>query len=802
MPRLNQALNSLIDASVYAPALPRPVRDFVGSLASRPDNPVSEFWYAQKKAIDSQLLDLTRTAVVVSLPTSAGKTLLAELAIIQAHTDEPAKKIVYIAPTRALVTQIALRLRADLGPRQLIIQSTTSGFELDPVENAILTSPYHVLVTTPEKLDLLVRTGHSAVAELSLVVVDEAHNIGDRERGARLELLLSTLRREKARCRFLLLTPFANNAPDLARWLGGAEGVPILLDWKPNDRVVGTIRAGRMLRHSRELLYTTLESAHSDCPGGISIPIGQTSDLGVISKKAISSVAARSLAAALQGGVLVLVSSRDDAEQRAKEIASKLGREVNDPDVDLVSRFILTETGGDHPLPPLLRKGVAFHHAGLSPECRYLLERLIENDRVSVVCATTTLAQGVHFPLSAAVIESLTRRSFSRAGWISEEIDPQEFWNVVGRVGRALEYSLGSVLFVARNEEDSEKAQKFLRRDATTVASSVAQMMEAISSRPPSFSIGMLERHRPMSAFLQYILHAIAVGNEGDIKPDSLESLIRNSFAFLQAEQSGQDATDRLLAWARAYVDVIKHQKGDSLQGYAEVADGTGFSSPSVDQLLQEWTHEARVEDWTAEKFYPTVGTESSTLTRAIDSLGRIPEIHLGSYEEGKFDPARIARITTGWVNGVSIWELARQEYKGDVLDCYRHIYSAVTSLLPWGLRAIERVGFSGNPKADWDKLSMLQAMALHGVRSPHAVGLRLIGVPRFVAERLGEAAATSGIETSDLRSWLESSDSSIWERALPSDARITAAECRQLWKLMDGTIGWDDLFGRPRGQI
>ncbi|MFD2356270.1 DEAD/DEAH box helicase [Nonomuraea ferruginea] len=64
-----------------------------------------------------------------------------------------------------------------------------------------------VLVVTPEKLDLLIRSDHPVARGLALVVVDEAHNIADGPRGARLELLLSTLKRERADARFLLLTP-------------------------------------------------------------------------------------------------------------------------------------------------------------------------------------------------------------------------------------------------------------------------------------------------------------------------------------------------------------------------------------------------------------------------------------------------------------------------------------------------------------------------------------------------------------------------------------------------------------------
>jgi helicase len=794
IPKLNQALTSLVDTSVYAMTLPRPVREFIGGLATRREDPVLEFWYAQRQALDSRLLDPTRSAVVVSLPTSAGKTLLAELAIVQANRDEPTEKIVYLAPTRALVTQVTLGLRKDFTNLGISVQSASSGFDLDPIERQVLASKYDVLVTTPEKLDLLVRTDHEAVKNLSLVVVDEAHNLSDGLRGARLEFLLSTLRRERLGCRFLLLTPFASNAGDVARWLGGETGTPILVDWKPNDRVVGAFGAGRSYRGSRPLTYTTLESVHSDCPAGLSIELGTSSELQTISKTSLSVVAGHRLAKALGGGVLVLASTRQDAETRAASIAEVLGVNLDDKDIDLVTRYILTETGGDHPLAQLLKRGVAFHHAGLSTECRFLIERLVEKDKIRVVCATTTLAQGVHFPLSTAVIESLSRRTQVFHNWVSTEIDPQEFWNVVGRVGRTGEDSFGSVFFVARNDKDVKDAQEFLRKDATTVHSSIAEMMEALVNRPPSFSIGMVERYKPLSAFLQYILHALAVGNEGDISSDALEALIRNSFAFLQAEQKGEDFSNNLLRWAKAYVDLVKVQKGRTLQAFAEVADGTGFSSPSVDRVFQEWRDQANPAEWTPERLFPPAGPESPVLTRAMDTLGRIPEVSLGTYDLPTFSPARVARIITAWVNGDSIWEIAKREYDGDVIECSRHIYSTITGLVPWGLRAIERVGFQGKRDVDWDVLESIQAMVLHGVLSSHAVGLRLIGVPRVVAEGLAKSAKEADVKIPDLRAWIEVADAKVWDRALPANSKITGDECRRIWRVLDGSLPWESL--------
>ena len=130
------------------------------------------------------------------------------------------------------------------------------------------------LVTTPEKLDLLIRHGHPAVADLALVVADEAHNIRDESRGPRLELLLGTIKREQGDVRFLLLSPFLPNDGQLVRWLGEERALPpIKVDWQPARKLVGGVQAtGR--RPRRVLVFEPLIAADNrGVAEGTEIPI-------------------------------------------------------------------------------------------------------------------------------------------------------------------------------------------------------------------------------------------------------------------------------------------------------------------------------------------------------------------------------------------------------------------------------------------------------------------------------------------------------------------------------------------------
>jgi replicative superfamily II helicase len=798
--QLGQACHTLIDASVFSLIRTPGIRNLILDLSSRQkDKPILEFWYAQRQAIIGDLLNPAKTAIVVSLPTSSGKTLLAEMAITQAYKDEPDKRIVYLAPTRALVTQVSLTLKRDLQNQGLIVRVATPAFELNPIESDILKGDFNILVTTPEKLDLLLRRDHESVRELSLIVVDEAHNIADDERGAKLEMLLATLRRERE-CRYLLMTPFAKNANDLAFWLGQDQGMDIVIDWKPNDRVVGIFKRGAKLRKlsdKRKLLFETLDSMHSDCPAGVEIDITEVPE-ETASKESIALEATKLFATVKNGGVLLLAKSRPAAENRAGKIAEALDGVKSSRTVDIVCRFLDTEASGEHPLSALLRKGVAFHHAGLSPEARYFVERLMEDGGVKVICATTSLAQGVNFPLSTAVIEGYHRTVYKKGQPFNEELKPWEFWNIAGRVGRTLQDNLGTIAFASygtrkdsKKRRDIDKIQEYLNKEASIVVSSLFATLEALGGRSLFISIDTVEKHRALSAFLQYLLHAIAIAGIQEVDdPMKVVRLLQSSLVFHESQKKGQVFADQLIRIANEYVQQLKQKRG--LEGYVAIADGTGFSSPSVDHIWSTWRNKTQFYDWQTDRIFPSQVKEDDTLSEIMQTLGDIPEIRLGTHETGTFNPVRVARIASMWVNGVSLSEIAKREYKADILECTKHIYSAVTTLIPWGIQAIQRVSFAGDEKIDWADLDLIPAMVLHGVRTKEAIALRMLNIPRFIAEKMANTVRNESVSLNNLDQWLVETDEHIWEESLPKDAKITGPECKHLWEIIEGKKSWE----------
>lgn len=105
------------------------------------------------------------------------------------------------------------------------VEQLTGAVEIDAIEETLLSSTetgearaFDVLVATPEKLQLIIRN-KKVSRPLSLMVMDEAHNMESETRGLRIELLLATVKQECAGTNFLLLMPFVERADALARWL-------------------------------------------------------------------------------------------------------------------------------------------------------------------------------------------------------------------------------------------------------------------------------------------------------------------------------------------------------------------------------------------------------------------------------------------------------------------------------------------------------------------------------------------------------------------------------------------------------
>jgi hypothetical protein len=772
--------------------LPEGVQRFGRALLDQANEaPVLELWPSQQEALRQSFLDPYRRAIMVEMPTSAGKTLLAKFAIVQAKAFNDAGTIAYVVPTRALVNQVTFELRRDFSALNYVVEMAVPAFELDPSESRLLGDDIDVLVTTPEKLDLLIRVDHQSVKNLTLIVADEAHNLQDGTRGARLELLLGTIKRERRNARFLLLSPFLPNGQEIVTWLGEDRALPpIQVRWRPSRRIVGAVTAvGKMSK--RRLSLEALPAAdNGDVRPGTSIPIAPRESV-----PANISVAALSRATALalreRGGVLILCKGKGTAMKRAVELASEL-KPVGtlSPLASAVCEFIDAEVGGTTPLTEGIRRGVAYHHAGLSQETRWLVERLISTGDVRIVCGTTTLAQGVNFPISTVIVESLAKGDKS--------LSYSDFWNIAGRAGRALMDPLGVVAFPAESGRRKVEYEKFLQGEAAAISSQLAALIVAADEIGEQFNLASLRTYPELSALLQFLAHAVRVSDQGDVA-DQMENLLRSSLVYHQARGVGRDDMNKFIGLCRAYVRTISGRQ----KGLLALADKTGFATPSVFYLSAQVAKNRTIQDpadWLPSKLF---GDDISALRQRVEMIAGVPEMRLGEGKgSGPFDATRAASILRDWVQGAKLSELAERYARpgpdGKELESDKkltqfsgYLFSTLIGNASWGLGALEGLSLGEARAAQEGAAQHVPSMVYFGVKSTEAVWLRMAGVPRLVAEGTADIWRASKRPQPesfrDLRSWVSSLSEQEWRTALPSDSAISPRAMQTVWKELNG---------------
>lgn len=805
---LERTAGTLVDNSIWTVtrAVNSRVTSFVKTLTSRArQRPIFEVLPPQRNVLSEQgLLGSARRSVVVQLPTSSGKTFIAEFRILQAlnQFDHERGWVAYLAPTRALVNQLARQLERDFKPIRIAVEKVSPALEFDSHEARMLEETdsekqFRILVTTPEKLDLMLRGGWESRIDrpLTLVVVDEAHGIGTGVRGLRLELLLATINRECRHAQYLLLTPFMPNSAEVSRWLepNSSMDIGMSLDWLPNDRVVALARPLKQRR--RGDFQVELQTLHTN-RDTIEIPdrliLAKERPLGLklsdVTSSQVKLAAATAATLSKRGTVIVLVGSPEHTWSAAKALSGADNRsDRGDPDLEHIKRFLAEEMGRDFPLASLLDCGVAVHHAGLSDDTRAIVEWLAERAKLRVLVATTTIAKGVNFPVSGVVFAS---RQYPRG----EEMRPQEFWNIAGRAARVDQADLGIVALVAPEEESEAKVREFVARSVAELNSTLIEMVQTAMETGDLLQLHSFAPKQEWSAFLQYLAHTYRQIGDHDQFASQIEQVLRGTLGFQALRKTHPGWADKLVRGVQNYAERIKGQP-------LKLVDATGFSWESVRGTLGRINAAGITEAvWSPEIF----GGRREDLRRIMGVLLQVPELRRNLSEvAGGTEPDgdKLARIVCDWVQGKSLSEMAMEYFADESQDqrpspddpramtrCCRLVFGRLTQTASWGLAALQSLtikdSFDSLPDSDQRTLRNLPARVYYGVNTDEAVALRLLGVPRTVAQPLARHLNVSADEPLHrLRARVRGMGVGEWTAALGDGG----ATHHRVWSIIDG---------------
>lgn len=431
-------------------------RTFIESLLARGRSEI-DLWPSQLHVVDRIFKD-TRD-LVVALPTSAGKTRIAELAVLACLAQK--KRTVYVTPLRALSAQSEQVLARTFMPLGVRVSSLYGSMGVSNVDEDTLRSG-DIVVATPEKLDFALRSDPSVLDDVGLVVLDEGHMIGASEREIRYEAQIQRLlRRSDASTRRILclsaVFPSGTELDDFVAWITDDEPDGLHREpWRPTQQRFGLVE----WRTDHARLTITLGADQPFIPRYIEAkpPSGRRRRLFPADQRELVVATAWRLVEEGQT-VLVFCPQRNSVEPYAQAIIKLheqgLVTSVLSPAVDLTNALAIGAEwfGADHPILKCLEIGVAIHHGALPGPFRREVERLLQLGTLKVTIASPTLAQGLNLSASAVLFHGLRRGR--------DKLKGSEFGNVIGRAGRAFVDTEGLVLYPIFEPTEQRRGEWF-----------------------------------------------------------------------------------------------------------------------------------------------------------------------------------------------------------------------------------------------------------------------------------------------------------------------------------------------------
>ena len=475
---------------------------FIMSLFKRDKSEV-DLWPSQLEGAKRAVID--NDNLVVSLPTSAGKTRIAELCILRCLAIH--KRVLFITPLRALSAQTEVTLRKTFLPLGKSVSSLYGSMGTSDFEQDVLKTK-DIVVGTPEKLDFALRSDPTIINDVGLIILDEGHMIGLSEREINYEIQIQRLlkRSDADQRRIVCLSailPDNEQFDDFVGWIRqDEEGCGIQSNWRPTDLRFGEIIWGKK---SGQINFTIGEE-QPFIPNYINSMIPSKPNPGIRKSPFPKNAQELTLATAWRlvqddHTVLIYCPQKSSVEAFAKRILDLHERgalssvlSVQEDKLILAHTLGIEWLGADHPIIKCLSLGVAIHHGGLPTPFRKEMEKLLRKGVLKITVSSPTLAQGLNLSATAIIIHSLYRNG--------EIIDASELKNVVGRAGRAFVDTHGLVLHPIFDRKSWRKKQwtKLVNdNNAQIMESGLAHLVYSLVDRihkslgePPDYG-GVLE---------------------------------------------------------------------------------------------------------------------------------------------------------------------------------------------------------------------------------------------------------------------------------------------------------------------
>jgi ATP-dependent RNA helicase DOB1 len=398
-------------------------------------------------------------SVIVSAPTGSGKTLIADYIIDREIKKD--KKVIYTAPIKALSNQKYKDFCADYGEENIGIITG----------DIVLNSNAKVLIMTTEVYRNMAIVNDPILNDVSYCIMDEIHYIGDSERGYVWE---ESIIFSSNKIRFLFLSATIPNAKEFADWVSKIKNhsvevvkhhiraVPLDIQFYTDD--TGICSLEKIKNYEKEfghLRYPNKKKKKNLMPNQKLDYIGLVREIS--SKKLLPCI--------------YFVFSRQKTVDYGYKLSLK-NDYLNSDEKKEMTKFISVEFNNLNPqvkslqsvyaLRQCLSKGIAFHHAGMVPDMKHIVEKLFSKGLIKVLFATETFAVGINMPAKTVCFDGL--RKFTNEGF--RYLNSKEFFQISGRAGRRGIDTFGlSVSVINKKSDDFKKIAFFTKEDVLPIIS-------------------------------------------------------------------------------------------------------------------------------------------------------------------------------------------------------------------------------------------------------------------------------------------------------------------------------------------
>ena len=504
--------------------------------------------------------------LIVSAPTSSGKSLVGEIIALKCILEKK-KKVLIIHPYVSGVRMTEDNLKYVFEAAGVKVRGFSESL---PLHGDI--SKVDVAICPIERANILIRNNQKNLSMIGLIIVDELHMVGDKQRGYHLDVLLSKILYMKdvgvlsTNIQLVgLSTSLEKDKKSLTCWLKAnffshdKRPVPLVEKVKVGDVLYDT--------EFQEIEKLDSSNAIKDDEEGIL----QVSKDTLLAKHC----------------VLIFCQARQECEDLALKLAKALPDEL-EQSMKIGSAEILVS---DKILENTIPKGVAFHHAGLSCDDRRAIEKGFSEKTVKIVVATTTLSSSVNLPVRLVIVTSPYYYNNNLMNF-------RTYKQMVGRAGRKGLDERGESILICKENQHSE-VKNWFKTGTYPISSCLlhynsnyrfyntfGKNMKRFNKVLLSLVAGGIASEEDIAEYYKFTLHCYKNGldNFQDTLTESLKYLLSNKFIEESKPPCKISSDTENTANCRCY-------------STSKIGSATAWSGLSPEEALALYQHLKRYEE-------------------------------------------------------------------------------------------------------------------------------------------------------------------------------------------------------------